>query len=636
MKCFSPRGAVASLLVLAAAALAAQVPTQQVPAPQTTHSGGQVIFSRSLDENGQTHNGPASDQPAAPAVAPLATDAERQSVTLSDWNLDVHLQPATSQIVVRARFTARNTGSAPLAHIPLQISSSLNWERIRIGDSNARFQTATLNSDADHTGQLHEAALILSQPLAPGQSLSLDATYSGTISPSAQRLLAIGTPDDVARHADWDRIGQEFTGLRGFGNVVWTPVVSLPVMLGDGARLFDEVGAQKLRHCGASFRLHLTVEFPHGQAPTVAVVNGQPVPLTVTESGQLDPNQEVASVATASVTSSVLGFETPSLFLAQRVTHSGPNLTAWATEDDAVSSTLWTEAAQAVSPLLQSWLGTNPRSQLVLLDLPDAEDAPFETGSLLAAPLRTQPADQLNGILAHALTHAYLRSATQAPRPWLDEGVATFLGSLWVEQKHGREAALGVLDAGRAALALAEPESPGQHTGQPIPQATAPAFYRTKAAYLFWMLRDTVGDAALSTAFRNYDPSQSASFQSVLEKAAAQDLSWFFADWVDADKGLPEIAVEGAFPAPGQAGTWIVAVNLANNGYAAAEVPVTVFFGQKSVTERLRVPARSKASQRILVQGKPREVRINDGSVPETTTGIVRLPLDDAPPPAAR
>ena len=56
---------------------------------------------------------------------------------------------------------------------------------------------------------------------------------------SAQRLLVIGTPQDVSLRSDWDGISVPFTGLRGFGNVVWYPASSVPVILGDGARLFD-------------------------------------------------------------------------------------------------------------------------------------------------------------------------------------------------------------------------------------------------------------------------------------------------------------------------------------------------------------------------------------------------------------
>ena len=133
----------------------------------------------------------------------------------------------------------------------------------------------------DHTGQLHEAVVPLATPLAPGATLQVDATYSGVIEPNAHRLLAIGTPENLALHSDWDTIDTAFTGLRGFGNVVWYPVSSVPAMLGDGARVFDEMGRHKLRLAGARFTLRLTIEFPHGQPPTVAVINGHPAALKV-------------------------------------------------------------------------------------------------------------------------------------------------------------------------------------------------------------------------------------------------------------------------------------------------------------------------------------------------------------------
>ena len=50
----------------------------------------------------------------------------------------------------------------------------------------------------------------------------------------------------------------------------------------------------------------------------------------------------------------------------------------------------------------------------------------------------------------------------------------------------------------------AEPASPGESPGQPLAQAISPVYYRTKATYVFWMLRDLAGDAALSAALRAY------------------------------------------------------------------------------------------------------------------------------------
>jgi hypothetical protein len=646
-----------AITCMAALPLAAQSAPAAPPAPpqQVQPRQGKVIFSRTIDENGQTttQSAPAAMQRAAEGKLPPPQDGERQAVTFTAFDLDVHLRPAEQRLAVRAQLTVRNDGKTPLTRIPLQLSSSLNWERIRVGVHDAAFQVATLNSDTDHTGQLHEAVVPLAQPLAPGESLRLDAAYSGVIAPSAQRLLAIGAPQDAAQRTEWDQISLPFTGLRGFGNVVWYPAASVPVLLGDGARLFNEMGEHKLRLTGAHFRLRLTVEFPHGQAPTVALINGRAAPLTITESNSLDQSQEVASVATADSGDSTLGFEAPSLFVAIRTPHPGANLTAWTLPEDDLSQQFWTTAATAVTPFLQGWLGQQPRSQLTLLDLPDPEDAPFETGSLLAVSLReaapltnlkTNPGS-LNGILVHALTHAWLQppTAQQPPPAWLNEGVATFMSTLWVEKQRGLEAALGALEADRAALALAEPESPGQSAGQPLAQAISPVYYRTKAAYLLWMLRGLAGDPALSAALRadsfvapspytnknSGNPATRGAFEKLLEATAGcPDLAWFFADWVDADKGLPDLSIDGVFPTTASSDNWLVAVHLGNAGYAAAEVPVTVRSATASVTQRVRIPARGKTIQRILIQGKPIEVQANDGTVPETQSSVHIKRLD--------
>jgi hypothetical protein len=599
--------------------------------PQSPKPAGKVIFSRSTDESGAaaTQAGPA----AGPlAKEPTAEDADRRAVTFTDLDLDVHLQAAAHRIAVRALVTVRNDGNAPLTRIPLQISSSLNWEQIRIGGKDVAFPVAVLNSDADHTGQLHEAAVPLAQALAPGATLQLDARYSGEVTASAQRLLAVGTPEDIALRSDWDQITVPFTGLRGFGNVVWYPVSSVPVILGDGARLFDEIGTHKLRLAGAHFRLRLTVEFPYGQPPTIALINGQPANLTVTTAGRFGP--DVDGIATASAESGTLGFVAPSLFVAIRKAHPGANLTAWTLAENEVAVQSWLDAATAVTPFLQDRLGRTPRIAQTLLDLPDPEDAPYETGALLAISLHEGPADRLNGVLVHALAHAWV----QSPRAWVSEGVATFMGTLWVEKQRGRDDALGVLEADRAALALAEPSSPGESAGQPLAVAISPVYYRTKAAYVLWMLRDMIGDEALFSALSAYDPAQDTGkaqggglLEELVKKASAgKDLSWFFADWVDADKGLPDLSIESVFPSPAQAGAWLVAVNLANSGYAAAEVPVTVRTAKTTVTERVLIPARGKVVKRLLVMGKPTEVQANDGTVPETEASVHVTHLEDA------
>src|SRR6185437_1312435 len=273
---------------------------------------GRVVFSRSTDVNGHTTTivGDAAERSEGQAVAapiaagPVSANADRQAIRFTAYDMDVHLDAVQRRIAVRALVTVQNDGSAPLSRIPLQISSSLTWDRILVEGREVHFPVATLNSDADHTGQLHEAAVPLVAPLAPGKTARIDVTYSGQIATDAKRLTSIGAPGQAAFRSDWDGIGTDFTGLRGFGNVVWYPVSSIPALLGEGARLFDEIGRQKLRLTGASFSLRLTDEFPQGHAPTVAVIDGHSVPLTIAGTGIGPGSADLPGVATAGLSGS--------------------------------------------------------------------------------------------------------------------------------------------------------------------------------------------------------------------------------------------------------------------------------------------------------------------------------------------
>ena len=645
------RSVISSVLLLgmAASAAVAQTTSSAPPVSQENNLAteknqakkGKVLFERTTDENGQTADGAAAKPAAVPAkpqislTAPKgsadalkAEDAERAAETTTDFDLDVRMRPAEGHLAVRALVTVRNDGKMPLAHLRLQLGSELAFEHIRLMAQQAAFTVATLNSDADHTGQLHEAVVTLAKPLAPGESVQADVTYSGTMTQTAKRLLALGTPEQTANDSDWDRETLDFTGLRGFGNVVWYPVASVPVILGDGNRLFDEIGEHKRRLAGGHMALHLTVETPPGQAPTVALVNGHAVDLASSQSA----DASVAQVSTAQVADSVLGFEALSLFLAQRLPHTIANAQVWTRPESVNNVAAWGAAADRVTPFLQGWLGKSPRAELTVLELPEDTDTPFETGALFAAPVRAASPDVLDGVMAHALTHAWV----QSKRAWLNEGVAHFMGTLWTEKQQGRERALATLEAGRQALTLAEPESPGAGDGQPLVTAIAPVYYRTKAAYVFWMLRGIVGDQTLSAALRAYNPAtdtENDSFEKLVEQAGdRRDLRWFFNDWVYADKGLPDLSVDSVFPSRASVpGSWLVAVNVSNNGYAGAEIPVQVISDSTSVTQRVVVAGRSKAVLRVLIEGQPTEVRANDGTIPEVGATIHSKMLDTAP-----
>jgi hypothetical protein len=614
---------VAVAVVLSTGAGAQQAPPPgAVPAEVPAEPPGKVILSRSIEDGA-----PPAKPSIAQAEAP-ATDTERQAVTFLAYDLDVHLQPREHAMAVRARIQLRNDSANPLGRLALQISSSLQWTSVHVGDKTAAFSQQLISSDVDHTGSLREAVIPLAQPLAPQQSIALDLTYEGDAGLSATRLEQIGTPDDVAEASDWDRVADEFVGLRGFGNVAWYPVASVPVKLGDGAKFFTEAALERQRQSQATVTMRVTEEF-FGEAPNLAVLDG--TILTVTPTSL--PAASVPGIVTCSLPPTRLGFASPSLFLLARTAQKGSGVDVFARTDDVANAQAYMTAATLVAPLIHRWLGTEARSSLTIVDLPERGDAPFEDGDVLFADVRgTEPA-KLADVVVHSLTHLYFRSSYE----WLQEGVPSFMGSLWQEQNHGRDLAIQQMDNGRGALSLAEPGDAATLDGQALLMARDPVYYRTKATYVFWMLRDLAGDEELSRALRAYQPGSDTTgtgFEQVLERASGKDLKWFFEDWVYHDRGLPDLSIAGVYPSKASVpGSYIVAVDVANSGTAEAQVPVSVSSRTSTVTEMLRIPAKGKISHRFVLQGQPAEIGVNDGTVPEVEASVHRQTL--AVPPAS-
>jgi hypothetical protein len=639
----------------------------------------------------------------APALADIPTDptlAARELFTAYD--LDARLAPATSALSMRAHLTLRNISSEPLPRLVLQISSSLRWESVTLNGQPLAFVQHLVDTDADHTGKVSEAVVTLRQPLPPGATLTLDTLYSGVIESNADRLERIGATAAQALDTDWDTIGDTAltsssdpsstsepgltpitlnTALRGFGNVIWYPVAAPPLFLGDGARLFEAVGATKLSQSTSTIHLRLAVDY-RGDPPTAAYFCGRRQPLTALPDDPNAPTSTGAGIATADFKSEPIGFRLPSLFLVERPesllaplpqpesssatdttpaepvkpepsagatsasASTTPMLAVETTNDEPL--TRLAASAQAIAPLLQKWLGPAPLSALTILD---HAGQPFEDGPLLVAPVSSLAAESSAPALVHSLTHAWV----QTGQPWFDEGLAQFMGLLWTEQQQGREAAIAQLTDLVQPVALAEPNIPDvvalkgtgfspsvpsnpkagasapEGIGQPLIAAYDDLHFRRKAAAVWWMLRGIAGDDALAaalTAWRVQPVShesgllQATSFEHLLEKTSGKDLAWFFNDWVLRDRGLPDLTIAAVEPRQLPAGQghdsgWLVAVTVRNDGAAAAEVPVIIRSGTFSTTKRILIPGFSSATDRVLTEAPPTQVLVNDGSTPE-------------------
>jgi hypothetical protein len=372
----------------------------------------------------------------------------------------------------------------------------------------------------------------------------------------------------------------------------------------------------------------LTEEFA-GAAPTMAFLDGVPVAVDAS----LPPaGSDLPGIVTAKLPETKLGFATPTLFLARRTLESGNGLKLYASQSDATFAQSYMTAASILTSQMTDWFGAKPKTELSVLDPAEAEDSPFEERALLVTHIANVDPKRLLAPMSHVLTHAYFASS----RPWLEEGAAQFMGSLWREHQDGRDAAITEIDNQRGALTLAETADPDQDQGQPLIAAHDPVLYRTKALYVFWMLRAIVGDKPLAAALKKYDSAQDTSpeyFERLLEQASGQKLDWFFNDWVNRDRGLPDLSIENITPSKGSGeDSYIVAVTVSNSGTAVADVPVTITSADATVTERMRIAPKSSATRRFLVHGRPTGAQVNDGTTPEIEASVHRKQISYVAP----
>ena len=283
-------------------------------------------------------------------------------------------------------------------------------------------------------------------------------------------------------------------------------------------------------------------------------------------------------------------------------------------------------AANLAAPLVKEWFGGSQPATDVrraeVIELADPDAAPFESGTMLLTPLVDSDSRLYLLRAVHQLTHA----AFPSPRPWIYEGLAHFAQALEREQQNGRQAAIDFMGQHRAAIVDTEKAIAAEHSqttaaGESLINTGIEEFYRSKAMYVWWMLRDMVGDDALKKALAAYradDDKETAYIQHLIEAQSKRDLEWFFDEWVYRDHGLPDFHVESAYPRSTVDGHSVVTITIENLGDAGAEVPVSLRFDGGEATKRLEVRAKSKAVLRLEATGTPQEIRINDGSVPES------------------
>ncbi|MFL6582672.1 MAG: hypothetical protein ACJ8G2_18180, partial [Burkholderiales bacterium] len=296
------------------------------------------------------------------------------------------------------------------------------------------------------------------------------------------------------------------------------------------------------------------------------------------------------------------------------------------------------------------WFSSARSERFQIVELGEQSAIPFSSGPVLFAPLQNQPTKELEVSLAYARSHADVSSA----RLWIYEGIAVAAQAFQREKQEGRAAAIAFMETRRRMLTEIEKSnlagSPASQSGQPpstaatsLASSSDELLARSKGMYVWWLLRDMLGDRTLQNALRKYraeEDKEPAYMQRLLEAEArtaapqaAANLEQFFDDWVYRDRGLPDFRIASVYAREMLGSGFLLTVTVENLGGAGAEVPVIARARDESPSRRLWVPARQKATVRIPLRSRPAEAQVNDGSVPETDMKNNLVPVESTSTP---
>jgi hypothetical protein len=400
--------------------------------------------------------------------------------------------------------------------------------------------------------------------------------------------------------------------VRGVGYVAWYPVATEAASLSDSNAVLNALGRWKEREADASMTLLL-----ESNRDETLLFSGTPDLATVVA------DADIAKVR--AFTMLRFGADVPAFAMAgyhQLTAKLNSTVEYLPGQQDPA------QAYANVIAKLDSFtpVGLGAVGILQVVQLPDPDAAAFSTQGMLLTPLAAPVTPEAELTLVYALT----RELVWSRRAWIKEGLAHYAQLLHIEHQQGRQAALDYLNAHRPELAEAEKDAVTQSAGDTVtPEESQRArslvrsgdslYAQTKAMYVWWMLRDMVGELnGVLLGYRAAGDQDPAYLERLIEPLAGRDLSWFFEDWVYHDRGLPDFRVASVYPSPIAPGGYMVTVTVENLGSAGAEVPVTVRAQDSEATKRLEVRAKSKSSIRIMVPSLPQEVVVNDGSVPES------------------
>jgi hypothetical protein len=208
-----------------------------------------------------------------------------------------------------------------------------------------------------------------------------------------------------------------------------------------------------------------------------------------------------------------------------------------------------------------------------------------EGGGGTEFPMMIMDASADEGLIVHEIAHQWAHGIlgnNEFKDGWLDEGMASFLGSWYVESTGRRPnfaaatQAIAAFDTAAGAQPIATPSAKFSNMG------TYSQMTYNKASMVFRMLRDVIGEEAFRAGMKRYYEKNKLQhvdeddFKLAMEETSKQDLDWYFQQWLHTNNWL-DYAITNATTAQQPNGTWRTRVNITRRG--PAWMPITLKVG---------------------------------------------------------
>ncbi|GJQ30233.1 MAG: aminopeptidase [Phycisphaerae bacterium] len=235
-----------------------------------------------------------------------------------------------------------------------------------------------------------------------------------------------------------------------------------------------------------------------------------------------------------------------------------------------------------------------------------------------------------DGLIAHELAHQWfgdLVTCNSWEHIWLNEGLATFMNTLWLERRDGKDAYLaevqslydGLIAKDHAAAPTALPMASKAYR-DPWDTFSRPANPYGKGASIAHMLRVRLGDEVffkgLATFIdrHKFETAETADLRRAFEDASGESLEQFFAQWVFRP-GVPHVTVTPKW----DAGTGTLSFEVeqtqtidGDNPAFEFDLPVEIAQAGGATTIRERIEVRGRNTTASIVLGeKPAWVAID-------------------------